>query len=331
MNEAENRMSRLLTIAYLSVFILLGTLSFSAVAAEDIKLEPIKVSPHVYYFRGQSGMASAANKGFMSNAGFVVTKDGVVVFDALATPALGEAMVKAIQTVTNQPIKRVIISHYHADHFYGAQVLKERGAEIWAHENGQAYLNSDLAKERLAQRRSALAPWVNEKTKLTSADRWLSFKNGKVMPFEMGGIKFRIIDTSGAHSPEDLMLAVDNDNILFAGDLFFTGRIPFVGDANSKVWLQALDHMLEIKPKVVVPGHGEASTSPMRDIQLTRDYLVFLRQKMGDAVSEMMPFEEAYKKVDWSPFAKYPAFQQANRLNAYGTYILMEKESLHKQ
>ena len=50
---------------------------------------------------------------------FVVTPGGVVVFDALGTPALGESMVRAIRTITKQPIRRVIVSHYHADHFYG--------------------------------------------------------------------------------------------------------------------------------------------------------------------------------------------------------------------
>lgn len=297
-------------------------------AAADIALEPIQVSPHVYYFRGASGMASAENKGFMSNAGFVVTNDGVVVFDALATPVLGEAMVKAIRAITPQPIRRVIISHYHADHFYGLQALKAQGAEVWAHENARASLNSDAARERLAQRRSALAPWVDDKTRLVPADRWLNFSKAKTIPFELGGMRFRVIDSSGAHSPEDLMLAVEDDRMLFAGDLFFTGRIPFVGDADSKVWLQALDRMLEMKPTVVVPGHGQASASPLQDMQLTRDYLLFLRQKMGEAVAELVPFEEAYGKVDWSAFEKQPAFEQANRLNAYGTYLLMENESL---
>lgn len=321
----------LLKHAVLGLLVLQGLLAGPASAADRISLKPVQVSPHAYYFHGESGMASADNRGFMSNAGFVVTKDGVVVFDALATPVLGEAMVKAIRGVTRQPIKRVIVSHYHADHFYGLQALKAAGAEVWAHTHAQDYLHSDLAQERLAQRRIALKPWVNDKTRLVPADRWLDFKESKTLAFEMGGLHFRVIDTSGAHSPDDIMLAVEEDSMLFAGDLFFTGRIPFVGNADSKVWLGALDRMLEIRPKVVVPGHGDMSATTLQDMQLTRDYLLFLRQKMGDAVADMVPFEEAYDKVDWSSFEKYPAFQQANRLNAYGTYILMEKESLQQK
>ena len=120
--------------------------SLAAAAPADIVLVPRQVSPHGWFFEGEAGMASVANKGFMSNAGFVVTSDGVVVFDALGTPALGEAMVKAIRTVTRQPIRRVIVSHYHADHFYGLQALKAAGAEVWAHRGAHAYIDSPACR-----------------------------------------------------------------------------------------------------------------------------------------------------------------------------------------
>jgi glyoxylase-like metal-dependent hydrolase (beta-lactamase superfamily II) len=300
-------------------------------ASEDILLEPVKVSAHVYYFHGQSGMASAENLGFMSNAGFVVTNTDVIVFDALGTPALGKAMMAAIRQISAKPIKRIIVSHYHADHFYGLQAFKEDNIEIWAHENGRADLESDNARERLVQRKSDLSPWVNDLTRLTPADRWLSFKEGKPILFESGGIHFRIIDSSGAHSPDDIMLFVEEDKVLFAGDLYFTGRIPFVGNADSKAWLAALDRMLEVHPAIVIPGHGEASSAPDKDMALTREYLVFLRKNMGEAVENMVQFDDAYKQIDWSRFQNLPAFQQANRVNAYGTYLLMEQTSLHKQ
>ena len=87
-------------------------------AADDIVLTPQRVSEHVWFFQGATGVASAANKGFMSNAGFVVTPDGVVAFDALGTPALGRAMVTAIAAVTRAPVRRVVVSHYRADHTF---------------------------------------------------------------------------------------------------------------------------------------------------------------------------------------------------------------------
>jgi len=88
---------------------------------------------------------------------------------------------------------------------------------------------------------------------------------------------------------------------------------------------------LKLDPKLVVPGHGPYSKEPTKDMQLTKDYLIFLRKEMSQAVEAMLTFEEAYQNVDWSRFKNYPAFTQANRINAYGTFLLMERESLAKK
>jgi hypothetical protein len=85
--------------------------------------------------------------------------------------------------------------------------------------------------------------------------------------------------------------------------------------------------VLAYDAKVVVPGHGPASTTPREDMELTRDYLLYLRQAMGRAAREMEPFEDAYARTDWSRFEHLPLFRAANRMNAYNTYLLMEQET----
>ncbi|PKO57424.1 MAG: MBL fold metallo-hydrolase, partial [Betaproteobacteria bacterium HGW-Betaproteobacteria-19] len=76
------------------ITILIGTLCLlSAHVVHAIDMRAVKVGPHSWYVMGKAGMASAVNEGFMSNAGFVITPDGVVVFDALGTPALGERLI----------------------------------------------------------------------------------------------------------------------------------------------------------------------------------------------------------------------------------------------
>jgi glyoxylase-like metal-dependent hydrolase (beta-lactamase superfamily II) len=296
------------------VFLCSAMLLFSTFAsaadsmAVTVKMEPKKVGAHSYYVQGATGQASSANQGFMSNAGFVVTDDGVVVFDTLGTPPLADALIKAIAKITSQPIKRVIVSHYHADHIYGLQSFKALGAEIWAHKNGQQYLASEVAKQRLEQRRDDLFPWVDKNTRLLPADLWLDGDTD----FEMGGLHFSLRYVGPAHSPEDMVMLVKEDGVLFAGDIVFKGRIPFVGGADSRAWLGALDKLIAMQPKHLIPGHGAASDAPRKDLQLTRDYLAYLRETMGHAVQEFIP----------------PTFKQANRINAYNTYLLMEKESL---
>jgi glyoxylase-like metal-dependent hydrolase (beta-lactamase superfamily II) len=293
-------------------------------AADEIVLTPKRVSEHVWFFQGATGVASAANKGFMSNAGFVVTNDGVIVFDALGTPALGRAMIAAIATVTRAPIRRVIVSHYHADHIYGLQTLKAAGAEIWAQRKAEIYLASDVAQSRLAQRRAELYPWVDETTRVVPPAVWIEGDTD----FRFGGLTFRIIYSGGAHSPEDILMYIVEDRVLFAGDLLFAGRVPFVGNADSRGWLAAMGKMIAVNALVVIPGHGPPSTDVARDLATTRDYIAYLRDKMGRGVKDFVPFDEVYANTDWSRFSGLPAFAEANRINAYGTYLQMEQEEL---
>ena len=102
------------------------------------------VAGDIYYVMGVPRVGND-NEGFISNAGFVVTDEGVVVFDALGTSSLAQALVAKIREKTDQPIKRVVVSHYHADHVYGLQVFKELGAIIMAAQGSELYLESDAA------------------------------------------------------------------------------------------------------------------------------------------------------------------------------------------
>lgn len=90
-----------------------------------------RVVRDVYYVQGLSEMGSSANQNFISNAGFIVTPQGVVVVDALGSPELARRLVSEIAKVTRQPIHTVIVTHYHADHIYGLQVFKELGRASW--------------------------------------------------------------------------------------------------------------------------------------------------------------------------------------------------------
>jgi glyoxylase-like metal-dependent hydrolase (beta-lactamase superfamily II) len=119
---------------------------------------------------------------------------------------------------------------------------------------------------------------------------------------------------------------VPAEGVLFAGDLVFRGRVPYVGEGDSRRWIASLDRLLELPVKVIVPGHGPHSTQPRADLQVTRDYLAYLRKTMGAAAWEMTPFKEAYQATDWSRFDRMPLFEEANRMNAYNTYLLMEQQ-----
>jgi glyoxylase-like metal-dependent hydrolase (beta-lactamase superfamily II) len=281
-----------------------------------------QVSPSAWFVQGDAALGSRANRNFISNAGFIVTPAGVVVIDALGSPQLAKELLDAIARVTPQPVTHVIVTHFHADHVYGLQEFRRRGVRILAHRAALEYLNSDTAASRLQASRAELAPWIDADTRLVTPDQWLDGATELVL----GGMRIQVQPVGPAHTPEDLVVFLPGERVLFAGDMVFRGRVPFVGQADSRQWIVALNLLLKLDPAVVVPGHGALSTSARDDLQLTRDYLAFLRESMGVAAREMEPFDEAYGRTDWSRFEHLPLFRAANRMNAYNTYLLMERQ-----
>ncbi len=309
-------------------FLLLVSAACASAAAgryppTDVDMKLVRLSEHVYFVQGEAGVATD-NEGFISNAGVVVTDGGIVVFDALGTPSLGKRLLEEIRKVSDQPVVRVITSHYHADHIYGLQVFEDQGAEVWAPQGAEKYLRSQNALDRLEERRFSLDPWVNETTRLVEPDRYIVERDR----FELGGVRFTVSPVGAAHSDADLTLYVEPDRVLFSGDILFEGRIPFLGDANSGNWLQVLQRMEVQQLVALVPGHGGVASDPNSAIGTMRRYLSYLRDRMGAAVADFVPFDEAYADTDWSEFEHLPAFAEANRRNAYQVYLSMEAESL---
>jgi glyoxylase-like metal-dependent hydrolase (beta-lactamase superfamily II) len=314
------------SLCFVLLFLITGTLLANDCPPASVDMTLKRVSEHVYFVQGVPGVATD-NEGFISNAGVIVTGAGVVVFDALGTPALSRMLLKKIRLVTDEPVVRVIVSHYHADHVYGLQVFEDMNAEILAPAGSEKYLASDGARERLEERRFTLDPWVNDKTRLVFPDQYLS--EGK--QFRLGDVEFVITVVGNAHSDGDLTLYVEPDRVLFSGDIIFEGRVPFLGDSNTRRWVRILERMEKEQLVALVPGHGGVAGKPNEAISLTRRYLVYLREKMWEAVNEFVPFSEAYEEIDWSDFEELPAFAAANRRNAYQVYLSMEAEMLGEQ
>lgn len=289
----------------------------------------------VYYVIGRSGVPGAENEGHTSNAGFVVTDGGVVVFDALGTPALGYRLLQRIREITDKPIVRIVISHYHADHVYGLQAFKQHSDNppVWAQQLSRGYIGGTTANQgedaqrRLEQRREALFPWVDENTIIIPPDHTFEDK----LTFEVGGVSFLVHHLGPAHAPGDSIMLVKEHNVLFGGDVIYKGRVPFLDSPETSVdnWLQGLNYLtsLDPSPNFVIPGHGTPSQDVSQAIAATSDYIEYLRKTMGKAVENFTPFDEAYEATDWSAYEKMPAFQASNRGNAYRVYLEMEAAS----
>ena len=284
----------------------------------DVELEPL--SEHVWYVPGMAGMATD-HEGFISNAGVIIGEDSVAVFDALGSPALAAEMLRRIREVTDRPVSHVIVSHYHADHIYGIQVFKDHeGAEVIGPKGSHAYIGSANAENLLAERRQTLFPWVDEDTRLVAPDRIVDGRE----TIDLGGVEVRIDYAGPAHSDGDLTAWVEGDRVFFAGDLIFEGRVPWLGDANTGLWLDLLTEMDNREVEVLVPGHGPQARDPNAALALTRNYIADVRDVMAAAVEDFLSFEEAFEAADWSDYEGLPAYRDAHRRNAYQVYLEVE-------
>jgi glyoxylase-like metal-dependent hydrolase (beta-lactamase superfamily II) len=288
-----------------------------------IEMELTRVSEHVYYAGGKAGIATD-NQGFISNAAAIIADEGVVVVDALGTPSLAALFLEKLRAITDKPVIKVIVTHYHADHIYGLQVFKELGAEIIGPAGYRNYLDAPIAMQRLEERRQSLAPWVNETTRLVEPDVVLD----RDTVINLGGVELRVTYLGAAHSDGDLSVLVKPDRVLISGDIIFEGRVPFTGSANTAHWLEVLERLDKAGVAALIPGHGPAAKDPAQAVRLTLRYLSYVRDKMAVAVEEMTSFAEAYEATDWSEFSQLPAFKETHRRNAYGVYLSLEEEML---
>ncbi|MCX8164352.1 MAG: MBL fold metallo-hydrolase [Aquificaceae bacterium] len=295
-----------------------------------------ELAPGVFGVFGTYEQVSRKNRGFISNAYFVITKEGVFVVDALSTYRLGKELVETIRFKTKLPIRYALITHYHTDHFYGAGALKEVGALLIAHPWSEDYLTSDASKRMYEARLGLLGHKLMRGTRLVAPDMTVA----SLVTIRMGGEVFEVHHLCKAHTDGDLVVWMPRRKILFAGDLVFGGRVPFLGSGNSRTWLLCLERIREMSPEILLPGHGEplyGKEHIMRQISWTGNYIRDLRSVVRRLYEEGYSVEEVRKRANDEmlkinpEYAQLSVFFEVNPVNAYYVYFEIERELLEEQ
>ncbi len=117
-------------------------------AAQPAPMVLQQVGPHTFYVQGLAALGSTDNQNFISNAGFVVAATGVVVIDALGSPALAKRLIANLKAITSKPITHVIVTHYHADPIYVLQAFKDVGAALVGQERATRSIHTTTPRLR---------------------------------------------------------------------------------------------------------------------------------------------------------------------------------------
>lgn len=300
----------------------------SAKDADTKTLPYYRIAADTYFLYGNIAEVDDKNRGFNGNAGFVVTKDGVVVIDSLGTPRLGKRLIATVRQVTKQPIKYLILTHNHPDHSYGAIAFKSLpGIKIIGHEGTLQYLNSDNLAGSVAFRRSIIGPDMKG-FKGVTPDILVGGKRFDKYTFSLGGKTFDVYNTGQHHSFGDLVVHQVEDKNLWISDLAFNNRSTFMGDGHSGEILEAMDWMRTsfADIRLMIPGHGSAQTAPFPMVKKTYSYVKRLREKMRAAIKSGQDLATAVKASDFADWHDAPLYHENHKKNANFVYLEMEQE-----
>lgn len=282
--------------------------------------KPVEVIPHVFSAIGATAPPTYENSGHNNNLSFLVTGDGVIVINGGAAASLAEALHDEIKAVTDQPVKLVINENGQGHAMLGNSYWADQGVEILAHEEAAAEFD-----EYGYQILEGMKRYNREKadgTRLQGPTR--TFTDTEVI--NMGDMVIEVLHLGPAHSPGDIQVWLPEEKLIIAGDLAFHERMPPIfSETCTSCWIETWETAFEpMGALYVIPGHGHP-TNVAQVRRYTRDYLVYLREKIGAHLDAGGPLEDAYY-VDQSPYAHLDTFEELATKNAGVVFAEMEFE-----
>ena len=281
----------------------------------DIK--PQKVADGVYCMFGELDMPKASNAGFMSNSCYIKTSDSWVVWDTGATYKFAKAVYTEMQKIADLPVKTIIFSHEHDDHWLGAGFYKEKfGSELI----GTKIINERYkpGHEKETRMFTILNPIDVEGTKITPMDK--SYDDGH--KFNLGGVAMEYISLGQAHSEDDFMLWMPEKKVILTADVVMNGRIT--SNRNGTVMGQIAAHtkINSLDWKVLVPGHGTDTGKTSMDESMK--YFKQMKDQILAAIDDDVDATEINQGVTLPDFKDKGLYDVLNSNNVSRSYTELE-------
>ncbi len=280
---------------------------------------PREVVPNVWSAIGATAPGTYANSGHNNNLSFVVTDDGVLVVNAGDNYQLAKALHEEIKKITDQPVKYVVLENGQGHAMLGSNYWKEQGAVVIAHEDAKHEIEAQsfellrVMKERTLEKAAGTEVVLPDET----------FTDKKVI--EMGNETIELLYLGPAHSPGDIIVWLPCRKVVISGDMAFHQRmLPLFEHTDTAAWIETWDAFEALGAQFVIPGHGEPTD--MATVRTyTRDYLVYLREKIAAVIENGGTLQDAYE-IDQSPYMHLPTAEFLAKRNAGQVFQSMEFE-----
>lgn len=274
--------------------------SDGSIQEKDIPIAVTEVAPGLFFqYHHQE-----------SNNAWLVTDDGVLVIDARQHPKRAEELLAAIRKTTDKPIKYLINTHAHGDHYFGNAVFKREGATIIAHRDTMVMMKTHHSVEM--KRRMGYfkqRQYDPGEVKLVLPD--LSFDSK--MTISLGGRTIELLYFGPGQNPGDTLVYFPKERVIFSGGPFSKNSWPNPQFTPSMTnWVELLRKIAAMDVDKYLGGHGDIGAKPdvLKEAQMLADFDAGMR----DAVKQGMSKDDIIKNVK---FEKYKDVRNYYRMNLF--------------
>ncbi len=267
----------------------------------------------------------------VGNVGVIASEKGNFLIDTSMFPKIARMMRAELEKIRTGKVSGAMLTHYHADHTWGAMVFKDKPlhAHERVHKNMQRSLEENWSREAIS---SYLAANPDRREMIGDLEIVLPSNVFSTREYRLSDDDTILMIRVGGHTDGSTLILYEEENVLFAGDNLFAEVYPWGGDqtASPYSWIKALDIMLELEPRHIVPGHG-AVQNDLKEVHHLKNYLKNIVQTVESLVLEKTPKDKVLEELDKIGFhsPKSEDFKRATLLHFYE--VIAEKVAQQNQ
>ncbi len=294
--------------------ILIAATVFSFLDANIYNFEFKKVADGIECVIGDFNPPTKENKGFVNNSCFIDIGDGLVVVDPGPSFNFAKEFAAKAEKISGKKVKAVVVTNYHDDRLFGASYYASKKIPVIAHKN----IVEDIKKnpQKFERMKHILTKEEFNGTKVVTPN--VLFEK----EYDINGTKrvVKLLKLSPvSEEKSDIVVWVPDSGFLFAGNIVFNNRaLNYTKNSNMKGWLEAIEKIKALKPKIVLGGHGSLMGADA--YKTTEEYLKALQSQVKKAYDNDVDLIDLPKHLHLEKFKDLKHVNELNRHNATGYY-----------
>lgn len=244
-----------------------------------------------------------------SNAAVILTNDGVIVVDSHSKPSAARALYQEIQNITKMPVRKIINTHFHWDHWQGNEIYAAASPnlEIITSQRTSENMHDPEAGvggiPHIARQLAALPQEIDDLKRsilqATSAEQKTCLEINlqqteayfaelqqlkpvlptrtvaRSMTLDEAGRDIQLLLLGRAHTDGDIFIYLPKEKVIATGDAV-VDWMPFLGDGFPEDWIQTLNALEQVDFTQIIPGHGNVTS---------KDHIAFFRNYITDLIA----------------------------------------------